>query len=141
MRHPNFLDRLAIKIFPRFLYPGQLAFATGRIQIGIVHKTPSAKIYWKVTDYLQIEMGSILRYRGLVRSLKISGDVDPLYSVFDIVQANTAMDVTESGHHISVGDAVIVLPADRRFIYPAPETSAPAATAPVYYTAESPPAS
>lgn len=140
MQHPNFLDRLAVKIWPRFLYRGQLAVTTGPIHISIVHKLPSPKPFWKIMDHVRVEKGSLLRFHGLASALHLAGDVEPNYSVFDIVQANQEMDVTESGHHISPGDAVIVLPVDRRFIYPAPAAAQSKAADPLYYTAASPPA-
>ena len=140
MSHPNFLDRLSIKIFPRYLYPGQLAATTGKIQIGIIHKLPQAKPYWQIMDYLPLERGSLIRFRGLARNLNLTGDIEPLYSVFDLVHIKTAIDVTDLAKHLSLGDSVIVLPVDRQFIYPAPEPQDPTSPAdPVFYTAASPP--
>jgi len=138
MNHPNFIDRLSVKIWPRYLFPGQLASTTGKIQIGIVHKLPQAKPYWKIMDYVLLEKGSILRFRGLAKNLNLTGDVEPIFSVFDLVSVKPVYDVAEQGKHITPGDMVIVLPVDRQFIYPAPEQQS-AHHDPLYYTAESPP--
>lgn len=140
MTHPRLLDRLAVKIYPRYLYPGQLAQTTGTLQVGIVHKSPASKPNWSITDYVKIEQGSQLRFRGLARSLKLTGDIEPLYSIFEIVKAVTPPDTSQSAHHISPGDPVVILPTDRRFVYPAPESASPPdSDSPLYYTAASDP--
>ncbi len=51
MSHPTFFDRLAVKIYPRYLFEDQIAIVTGRVYAGVMHKSPEMKEGWKVMDY------------------------------------------------------------------------------------------
>lgn len=76
-------------------------------------------------DYLYLKKGSCLKYLGLAKDLKFTGDVDPAHSVFEAVSplfesrdpSANPMNLTT---HLAIGDIVAVVPSDRRFIAPAP---------------------
>lgn len=125
MNHPNFLDRLALRIYPRYLYPQQLAVTVAKVNVGVVHKIPQTPPYWKIMDYLFILKGSQLRYLGLARDLKLTGDVEPLYSLFELIHPIAEDNLDHDAKHTTTGDLVCVTPADRKYIYPSPEVSAP----------------
>src|SRR3989344_7895830 len=157
MNHPNLMDKIAARVFRRYLYRGQLAQTTGLIQIGVLHRTPTTSHpILQIMDYLKIYKGSLLRFHGTYRnqsagssfldqvlnslypSAKIEGGGEKYYSIFELVRPITEDDILKSVHHISIGDVVAVLSVDRQFIYPAPETLSDPAHTPLYYTADSP---
>jgi hypothetical protein len=118
--HPNFLDKLALKIYPQYLYPGQLCESLATINIGIIHKLPEIKPFWKVMDYLYMKKGSVFNYLGLAKNLQIVGDIDPMYSVIEILIPY--VDENKSyGKQLSKGDIVCLSPFDRKFIIAAPD--------------------
>lgn len=67
--HPNFLDQLAVRIYPRYLYPTQVCQTLATVNIGMVHKLPEVKPYWKIMDYLYLKKDSTLRFLGLAKNL------------------------------------------------------------------------
>ena len=130
---PNFLDRLAVKIYPRYLYPSQLCQTLATVNIGITHKVPEIKPYWKIMDHLYLKKDSTLKYLGLARNLEIAGDFNPYDSIFELVSPLVDEDKSY-GKHASGGDIVCLSPTDRRFIVAAPDQSGPSKEK-IYFTA------
>jgi hypothetical protein len=120
LNHPNFFDGLALKFFPGYLYQGQLCQTLATVNVGIIHKLPDIKPFWKIMDYLYLKKGSVMRYLGKAGSLDVVGDVLPAYSVFELLQPE--VDEKKSfGKQLSGGDWVCLTPFDRQFIAAAPE--------------------
>jgi hypothetical protein len=117
--HPNILDNFFLRIYPRYLYPGQLCQSLTTINVGIIHKLPDVTPLWKIMDYLYLKKGSVFKFLGLARNLHIEGEVQPLYSVLQMV--SPFVDEKKSfGKHLSPGDMITLTPFDRQFIVPAP---------------------
>lgn len=116
MTHPNFFDRIFVKINPRYLYPHQIAQTVGKVYMGIVHKLPESKPNWKIMDYIYLQKGSTMRFWGLAKSLKWEGDLNPASSIFEIVSPITEGELNP--RHVASGDVISISPSDRRFIYP-----------------------
>jgi hypothetical protein len=118
-RHPNILDKIYLKIYPGYLYSGQLCQCLSTINVGIIHKLPDSTSVWKIMDYLYLKKGSLLKFLGLAKKLRISEDIQPLYSILESVSPQ--VDETKSADkHLSPGDLIIITPIDRQFITPAP---------------------
>jgi len=115
LAHPNFLDRVALKIYPRYLYPQQPCESVAEINVGILHKLPDIKPYWKIMDFIYLKKGSVLKYLGLAANLNIEGDVQPSYTILETV--NPVIDEQKSlDRHLSAGDLVCLTPFDRQFL-------------------------
>jgi hypothetical protein len=113
--HPNLLDKLAKKIYSGYLYPGQLCQTDATVNVGIIHKLPDIKPFWKIMDYLYVKKGCGMRFLGLARDLNISGDVLPSYSIMELV--NPVVDEKKSfGKELNHGDLICITPYDRRFL-------------------------
>jgi hypothetical protein len=113
--HPNFLDRLLLKIYPRYLYPGQTCHTLATVNVGILHKLPDIQPYWKIMDYLYLRKDSVVKYLGLAKHLKFSGDVQPLYTIMELVDPH--VDENKSfDKQASPGDLICLTPYDRQFI-------------------------
>jgi len=128
MDHPNIIDKLLLKINPRYLYPNQLIQTASKLNVALVHKvfTPS---HWKIMDYVTLNKGSALKFLGTGKNFKLTGDLLPTHSLFEIV------DVT-SERHMGAGDIVALTPSDRKFLTPAPANLVPSEHLPTYFTAE-----
>lgn len=115
IKHPNILDNLAFKIYPRYLYPGQECETVTEINVGIIHKLPDSKPFWKIMDYVYIKKGAVMNFLGLAGSLHIEGDILPRNSVMEIISA-VSDDKKSPGKQLSRGDLVCLTPYDRQFI-------------------------
>jgi hypothetical protein len=117
--HPNFWDRLAVKIYPSYLYPSQYCLADTTLSVGIIHLVPGIKPEWKIMDYVYLSKDSSFRYLGLGRNLKLSGDVQPIFTILEVVYPY--IDQRKSpGKQMSPGDIVCITPFDRPYIRSAP---------------------
>jgi len=113
--HPNFFDRLAVKIYPRYLYAGQICQSISPINIGMIHRLPDIRPRWKVVDYLYLKKGSTMKYLGLAKSLKIEGEITPMSTILELI--NPDVDESKSpGKHISPGDLITISQYDRQFL-------------------------
>lgn len=117
MSHPNLLDKLAVKIYSRYLYPDQTAVLQGKVYAGIMHKSPEVKEGWKVMDYFYLEPNSTLRFKGLASKFNLRQEISPKHSLFEIINPIILTSYTKP-HHISPGDVICIAPSDRQFIYP-----------------------
>ncbi|OGD08983.1 hypothetical protein A2397_05820 [Candidatus Amesbacteria bacterium RIFOXYB1_FULL_44_23] len=113
--HPNFLDNLLLKLYPRYIYPGQMCRTLATVNIGVIHKLPDIHPYWKIMDYLYLKKDARLKYLGLARSLKLTGDVQPLYTIMEVVEPR--VDENKSfDKQLTPGDLICLTPYDRQFI-------------------------
>jgi hypothetical protein len=128
MNRPTFVDKINLKLNPRYLYPGQLTQPLSNLNVALVHKVSSAA-YWKIMDYITIQKGSILKYLGSGKQLKLSGDLLPSHFLFEVIDAT-------SDRHTGVGDIVALTPDDRKALTPAVPPSLPQDHTPTYFTAE-----
>jgi len=124
--HPNRLDKIKLRLDRNYLYPGQLCQTIAKVNAGIVHKIPSVEPYWKIMDYIYLKPGSTLKFLGLAKDLKFTGDVLPVHSVFETVSPLIYDDIISenisgSRPHLGAGDIVIFIPQDRQFISAAPQ--------------------
>lgn len=117
MSHPTLLDKLALKINPRYLFYQQTAQITGRVYAGIMHKSPEMKEGWKVMDYIYLEQGSQLRYMGLASKYHLHTEISLSHSLFEIINPVIQTSYTKE-QHVSNGDVVCIAPSDRKYIYP-----------------------
>jgi len=132
--HPNFLDKIALKIYPRYLYPSQICLTLATVNIGMIHKLPDVKPYWKIMDYLYLKKDSTLKFLGLARNLGFEGEIKPFDSIFELVRPE--VDENKSaGKHVGSGDLVCVTSSDRRFIAACPTEALQGEGGPLYYTA------
>ncbi len=113
--HPNFLDKLYLKIYPKYLYEGQNCQSLAKIYIGIINKVPDIKPYWKIMDYLYLEPKSTFKYLGLARDLKFTGDIHPFDSILETIDPKVKEDPLNP-KHAGIGDLVVVTPTDRQFL-------------------------
>jgi len=131
--HPDFWDKLSVKIYSRYLYRTQLCQTLATVNIGLIHKLPEVKPYWKIMDFLYLKKDSTMRFLGLAKNLKFSGDVKPSDSIFELV--NPIIDESKSADkHVSGGDVVCITPFDRKFITASPNKDLQNTTR-LYYTA------
>jgi hypothetical protein len=112
---PNIFDNLAVKIYPRYLYPGQLCESLAEINVGILHKLPDIKTNWKILDYFYLKKGSLMKFLGLARTLKIVGDIEPQFSIMEMILP-LADESKSFDRQLSKGDLVCLTPYDRQFI-------------------------
>ena len=117
MQHPNLWDKLALHIYPRYLYPGQPANTVAKTNVNVVHKLPAATPVWRTTNSVNLPSGSILKFLGLAKNHKFLIDVEPMYSLFEIIHTANSPD-SSLEHQVSIGDFVCVSPLERKFIYP-----------------------
>ena len=131
--HPNFWDKVAVKIYPRYLYTTQFCHTLATVNVNLLHHEPNAKTSWKIADNVYLKKDSTLRFIGLVKKLKGFNGLDPYSSIFVLV--NPQLDeLKSSGKHVSSGDTIFLTPFDRRFIVAAPDQPLPD-SAPLFYTA------
>lgn len=113
--HPNLFDHIAVKIYPRYLYPGQFCQTIATTNVGIIHKLPDIHNTWRVMDYLYLQKGSYLRYLGLAKRVKVFGEIDPNSTILELVEP--VVDESKSfGKHASPRDLICISPFDRQFI-------------------------
>lgn len=117
MHHPNLLDRIAVRINPRYLYLGQSAKTTAKVYAGILHKSPDVTVGWKVIQYMYIEMESQLIFLGLSNKFKLEDSTLRNYSLFEVKNAIILKDYSND-RHVSPGDTVCIAPSDRKYVYP-----------------------
>ena len=118
--HPNLLDKLFLKIYPQYLYPGQSCQAVATVNVGIVHRIPDRHPYWKIMDYLFLRKGSTFKYLDLARNLHLNGDILPSYSVLELVTPDVD-EMKSFGKIANTADIICLTPYDRQFIVAAPE--------------------
>lgn len=134
--HPTVWDKFVVKVFPRYLYQTQTCLTLATTNIGMIHKVPDIKPYWKIMDYLFLQKDSTLKYLGLAKDIDVAGDVLPNYSVFELI--HPLVDENKSpGKHAAGGDIICITPFDRQFIVAAPENHTPSPSEPIYFTAAS----
>ncbi len=111
-------DKIARKIYPRYLHQGETGWINGKIYVGVIHRSPDiANPAWKVVHYLHLENGSQIKFIGLVKKLHLDGDVSKDDSIFEIVKPVIQLDPV-SPTTITIGDTICVSPSDRQYIYP-----------------------
>lgn len=120
--HPNILDQIAVKIYPRYLYPGQFCQTAATTNVGIIHKVPDIHNSWKVMDYLYLKKGSFMRYLGLAKNVKVMGEIEPMSTILELIDPEVE-DSKSPGKHVSPRDLVCVSPFDRQFIMAAEKPS------------------
>ncbi len=114
-RHPNILDRFLVKVYSRYLYPGQPCLTVATTNVGVIHKSPDITSFWKIMDYVYLSKNSALKYAGLARNLNMPGDIPPLYSVFQLITP-IVDEIKSRGKSASPGDLIAISPYDRQFI-------------------------
>lgn len=119
--HPNFLDKLAVKIYPGYLYQGQLCVTQAITSVAVIHLIPDLKPHWKIMDFIYVNKNSAFRFLGLGSSLKMNGDVQPLFSILQTVYAYVDERKSE-GKQLAPGDLICTTPFDRQFFLTAPES-------------------
>ena len=122
--HPNFLDKFYLKIYPSYLYPGQLCQPLSTINVGILHKLPDITPTWKIMDYVYLKKETLLKFLGLAKNLHFSDEIQPVFTILELVKP--LVDEGKSfGKHLSPGDVVTLTPFDRKFIIAAPPAGPP----------------
>lgn len=115
MQHPNLFDRFFVKIYPRYLFPGQTSQILARINVSVLHKLPQSKSAWNLTDTVCLEAGSKLIFLGLAKSLHLRKVINSNYSIFEIVSPRLK---DSASHPLNPGDVICVTPFDRQYVYP-----------------------
>jgi len=75
-------------------------------------------------DFVYLKKESVFRFLGLAKNLRISDEVQPVFTILELVKP--AVDETKSfGKHLSQGDLITLTPFDRKFIIAAPSAELP----------------
>jgi hypothetical protein len=119
--HPNYLDKLFVKIYSRYLYPGQACHLLGEVYVGILHRFPNAKECWKISDYVYLKSNSTMKYLGLATDLGGVTDAHPNDSLFESVNPILKEDALIP-KHIAPGDIILITPTDRQYVAALPLT-------------------
>ncbi|HBC72679.1 MAG: hypothetical protein UX91_C0005G0055 [Candidatus Amesbacteria bacterium GW2011_GWB1_47_19] len=122
MLHPDLADKIKARLIPGYLYRGQVCCTLAKVYVGVIHKLPEVKPYWKTMHYIYIQRGSIVKYLGRTKDLDFTGDVMPTDSVFEVVNAIVEPDPAGIDIHLGTGDTITLPAVDRRFVTPAPQT-------------------
>lgn len=123
-KHPNFLDRIAARIYPRYLYPGQEAQVVVKIGVGVMGRVPgnTKGIAWstkgnavKIMNSSRLQPGSIVKFLGLARDLKFLSKEERMYSIFEVVKP---VEDLEAEREVAIRDVVAVTPVERMWVHP-----------------------
>lgn len=118
MANDTLWDRIARKLYPRYLAVGETGKINGKIYAGIMRRSVDVQNKdWKIVHYVYLNSDSLLKYMGLARKLNLGGEINQNQSIFEIVKPVLEKDL-RSTLSVNNGDTVCVAPSDRQYIYP-----------------------
>ncbi len=120
--HPNIWDRLSLKIYPKYLYPGQYCQTINTLSVAIMHRLPDVIPHWELMDFVYLKPGSKFRYLGLVKTLKIKSDIQPAFTVLETVSP-LIDEKKSSGKTLAMGDNICITPYDRQYLAALPDSN------------------